>query len=258
MAAHAVFDFPVIYSHMVNTCYRNTHCLGGYSAISLACQFQTRKIVHGFRKMFLLIIPIVYLTIIANCECFKNNSVSVSVALQINCMHAKRIRYPYRRRQSTFTLCFIRHIYHMLCYFSLLYTWLIILILLSRDISESPGPSDTESSDSDISKDSLNLSIFENIFSVVHYNIQSLANKVDQLQVELSHFDVIALSETWLNPSISDDDIMFQNFQKPFRKDRIHNNYGGFIIYVKENIACKRRQDLENNQIESIWVELRL
>ena len=146
----------------------------------------------------------------------------------------------------------------MLCYFSLLYTWLILLILLSGDISENPGPSDTESSDSDISKDSIDLSIFENDFSVVLYSIQSLANKVDQLQVELSHFDVIALSETWLNPSISDDDIMFQNFQKPFRKDRIHNNYGGIIIYVKENIACKRRQDLENNQIESIWVELTL
>ena len=138
------------------------------------------------------------------------------------------------------------------------YTWPILLILLSGDISENPGPSDTESSDSDISKDSIDLSIFENSFSVVHYNIQSLANKVDQLQVELSHFDVIALSETWLNPSISDDDIMFQNFQKPFRKDRIHNNYGGIIIYVKENIACKWRQDLENNQIESIWVELTL
>ena len=81
----------------------------------------------------------------------------------------------------------------MLCYFSLLYTWLILLILLSGDISENPGPSDTESSDSDISKDSLDLSIFENNFTVVHYNIQSLANKVDQLQVELSHFDVIAV-----------------------------------------------------------------
>ena len=140
----------------------------------------------------------------------------------------------------------------------LLYTWLILLILLSGDISENPGSSDTESSDSNISKDSLDLSIFENNFSVVHYNIQSLANKVHQLQVELSHFDVRALSETWLNPSISDDDIMFQNFQKPFQKDRIHNNYGGIIIYAKENIACKRRQDLENNQIESIWVELTL
>ena len=43
-----------------------------------------------------------------------------------------------------------------------------------------------------------------------------------------------------------------------FRKDRIHNKYGGIIIYAKENIAYNRRQDLENNQIESITVELTL
>ena len=101
VAADAVFDFPAIYSHMVSTCYRDTHCLGGYSAISLACQFYNRKVIHGFWKMFLLIIPIVYLTINSNCECLANYSFSVSLALQNNCMHAKHIRYPYRRRQST-------------------------------------------------------------------------------------------------------------------------------------------------------------
>ena len=70
---------------------------------------------------------------------------------------------------------YIRHIYiyHMLFYFLLLYTWLILLILLA-DISENPGSFDIESSsDCDISNDSLELFIFENIFSVVHYNIQS-------------------------------------------------------------------------------------
>ena len=126
---------------------------------------------------------------------------------------------------------------------------------LPGDISENQGPSDTESSNSDITKDSLDLSIFGK--KSVHY-IQSQANKVNQLQVELSHFDVIALSETWFNPNMSDDGIRFQNFQKPFRKDRIHINYGCNIIYAKENIVCKRPQDLENNQIESIWVKLTL
>ena len=79
----------------------------------------------------------------------------------------------------------------MLCYFSLSYTWLILLILLSGDISENPGSSGTELSNSDISKDFLDLSMFRNIFSAVHYNIQRLSNKVNQLQVELSYFDVL-------------------------------------------------------------------
>ena len=45
---------------------------------------------------------------------------------------------------------------------------------------------------------------------MVHYNIQSLLAKVDKLQMELSHFDVIALSETWLSPDIKGDKIFFR------------------------------------------------
>ena len=51
--------------------------------------------------------------------------------------------------------------------------------------------------------------------------------------MELSNFNVIALSETWLSPDIQDDKIIFQNYQKPFRKDRPDNANGCVIIYVK-------------------------
>ncbi|MCG7881047.1 MAG: hypothetical protein JAY96_05605 [Candidatus Thiodiazotropha endolucinida] len=175
-------------------------------------------------------------------------------------MQAKQIRHPYRRVQNRFSPYLIIHFSSIFYYFSSLYMWLFLLILLAGDISENPGPSDSESmTESTTSNlESFDLSIFENHFSVVHYNIQSLLNKVDQLQVEFSHFDVVALSETWLSPNVSDDDIMFQNFQKPFRKDRMINNYGGVIVYVKENIACKRRHDLEIDRIECIWLEITL
>ena len=49
--------------------------------------------------------------------------------------------------------------------------------------------------------------------------------KVDQLQMGLSHFDVIALCETWLSPDIQDDKIMFQNYQKPFLRGRPDDTY---------------------------------
>ena len=51
---------------------------------------------------------------------------------------------------------------------------------------------------------------------------------------------------------------MFQNYQVPFRKDRITNSYGGVIVYVKGNIPCKRRLDLEIVGVECIWLELTL
>ena len=101
------------------------------------------------------------------------------------------------------------------------------------------------------------LQIIEHNFSIVHYNVQSLLLKVDQVQIELSHFDVIALSETWLSPSTTDEVISFPTFQKPYRKDR-QDHYGGVIVYVKQNIPCKRRHDLEINGIECIWLELKL
>ncbi|MEW8548194.1 MAG: hypothetical protein AB2693_32220 [Candidatus Thiodiazotropha sp.] len=51
--------------------------------------------------------------------------------------------------------------------------------------------------------------------------------KIDQLQVELSHFDIIAFSETWLSPAVPDEDISFLNYQ---------NNTSGLFVMV----ACSR------------------
>ena len=68
---------------------------------------------------------------------------------------------------------------------------------------------------------------------------------------------MIALSDTWLSPSTTDEVISFPTFQKPYRKER-QDHYGGVIVYVKQNIPCKRRHDLEINAIECIWLELKL
>ena len=48
-----------------------------------------------------------------------------------------------------------------------------------------------------------------NIFSVIHYSVQSLFSEVHQLQIALSHFDIIALRVTWLSPSTKNDDIAY-------------------------------------------------
>ena len=42
-------------------------------------------------------------------------------------------------------------------------------------------------------------------FSTVHYNIESVLNKVSLIRTELKHFDIICLKETWLNQGVSDD-----------------------------------------------------
>ena len=67
----------------------------------------------------------------------------------------------------------------------------------------------------------------------------------------------MAFSETWLNASITDDDISHQLYHKPERKDRV-DGYGGVLLYVKETLQYKRRRDIEPNGIECIWIELTL
>ena len=78
----------------------------------------------------------------------------------------------------------------------------------------------------------------------MHYNIQSLLQKVDILYTGLRDFDIIGFTETWLNNSIPSTDLLFNGFHQPIRKDR-SDSHGGVAIYVNENISFKRRHDLE-------------
>ena len=102
----------------------------------------------------------------------------------------------------------------------------------------------------------LNSSLISNHFSFVHYNVQSLASKLDILYSELCDFDVLAFSETWLSPATETGDLQLSSFAIPERKDRAGDNHGGVILYVKENLYYHRRLDLEIGAIECIWIEL--
>jgi len=136
--------------------------------------------------------------------------------------------------------------------------WLACILLQSGDIHPNPGPLFSESSihtNTETSSPTCNLSA-TNHLSFVHYNVQSLVHKLDILNTGLHEFDIIAFSETWLNDSVLSSDIMFNGFHLPIRKDRPLDSHGGVLIYVNENIAFKRRSDLELNHIEWIWIEV--
>ena len=66
---------------------------------------------------------------------------------------------------------------------------------------------------------------------MVHYYIQSLASKTDIIEPELTNFDIIFLTETWLNDSMSNEDLKFNEFQDPFRRDPVGDSHGGVIVY---------------------------
>ena len=100
---------------------------------------------------------------------------------------------------------------------------------------------------------SLNLSSH---LSFVHFNVQSIEPKLDLLGTELFEFDILSFSETWLNPSVSLNDVHIQSFNKPERKDRVGDSHGGVLVYVNYTIHYRRRHDLEILGLENIWIKL--
>ena len=46
----------------------------------------------------------------------------------------------------------------------------------------------------------------------MHYNVQSVVNKIDIIEPELSNFSLISLTETWLNNTVSNENIQFNDF----------------------------------------------
>ena len=116
--------------------------------------------------------------------------------------------------------------------------------------------SNLSNSSSDMSNTAFNsLSLVHNL-SVMHYNVQSIFSKLEILHAELFEFDILAFTETWLGPTIDTDDLILHSYYRPERKDRDSDTHGGVMLYVKEGLHYKRRDDLELLNIENIWIEL--
>ena len=86
-----------------------------------------------------------------------------------------------------------------------------------------------------------------------------LYGKIDEVrEILLSYnFNIFSLSET----SISEDfhnaffDIRGYSF---IRRDQKSGQGGGVGLYIRDGIDFARRTDLENDETESLWMEIRL
>ncbi|KAK3085741.1 hypothetical protein FSP39_008065 [Pinctada imbricata] len=92
--------------------------------------------------------------------------------------------------------------------------------------------------------------------SIINLNVQSLLPKIDLIKAELSDFDVLSFTESWLKPTSDLDDISISGFSPPYNYIRQDRTGGGVSVYVKENIHSKRRDDLEADSCESVWIEM--
>ena len=140
-------------------------------------------------------------------------------------------------------------------YLNIFYILIIMALLLIAGIERNPGPSSTSSSSSTTSTPSFDETVIKNKFSIVHYNVQSIANKIDLIESEFSKFDAICITETWLDRRTRDDILNIQGF-KLHRRDREGDSHGGICVYVQQNLYSRRRNDLELPDIECIWIEI--
>ena len=102
-------------------------------------------------------------------------------------------------------------------------------------------------------------------FNFAHLNVEGLCgqnmSKFSQLRAMLkspvnSALQLFGLSETKLKCHKPTNFFRIDGFQMPFRKDNVSNGGGGIMVYVKNGINAKRRDDLETNDIQCVWLEI--
>ena len=103
-------------------------------------------------------------------------------------------------------------------------------------------------------------------------NVRSLYPKIDQLRSFLNQhpLDFLCINETWLNDNIGNSDINIDgyNIVRKDRKTRMpqttctnplkKSHGGGVLIYVRDNYSYKLRNDLITNDIECLWIEVKI
>jgi hypothetical protein len=125
--------------------------------------------------------------------------------------------------------------------------WIHTLILLCGDIHLNPGPN---------TKSITNLKL-------CHCNIRSIAtdlSKLDHIRSSfVPEFNLICLTETWLSDRNPTTNYILNGYQIPFRRDRMDNSgYGGIMVWAADHINIRRRSDLEINEIEALWLEVKV
>ena len=124
----------------------------------------------------------------------------------------------------------------MLLWFFQLFSLIFIEIelMLSGDVHPNPGQ-------------------FDNSLKFCHWNLNRVCVR-DKIKIPLLetynsifHYDLMVLSETYLNKAVKNEDIIIDGFSTEiFRSDHPSGDkQGGVCVYFKENLPVKRRKDLE-------------
>lgn len=109
---------------------------------------------------------------------------------------------------------------------------IVLMLLMSGNVSPNPGPYTALSFTTPAELKT------RSGLGFIRLNVRSLLPKLDMVYIwaKNTNADVIVISESWLNKSISDKDISITGY-KVFRSDRLKKG-GGVAIYVKEHLEA--------------------
>ena len=115
---------------------------------------------------------------------------------------------------------------------------IVLLVLLSGDVAENPGPFRTNSTS-------------EHCISILHLNIRSIRHKLDFVKYFLIDFNVLCFTETHLTQDINSEILFLEGFSCPYRMDRTAHS-SGVLTYVSNILVSKRRLDLESPNCDAM------
>lgn len=106
----------------------------------------------------------------------------------------------------------------------------------------------------------INLGLRGRGMHIGHLNVRGIRSgeKIDQIKIMLQSSEnnicMLGISESKLGCDIPDSFLQSDNFHC-FRKDKIQGS-GGLLVYVRNDVTCNRRKDLEDEHFESMWFEI--
>ena len=133
-------------------------------------------------------------------------------------------------------------------------------IASSSSFSTTASSSSTvpQSNSSSVFSSDIPRSLLSKGLHLLHSNVRSLLPKLPDVRLLLSQTKatVFAVSETWLDSTVTDGEVSVPGFNI-VRRDR-NRNGGGVAIFIRDSIAFNIRPDLAVDGLEAIWIELLL
>ena len=100
------------------------------------------------------------------------------------------------------------------------------------------------------------------LIKVLHLNIRSLRNNVHLIQLReqarQTKFDIITISETWLNTSATSSEVKIDGY-KLIRLDRLHKRGGGVCAYIRkdfQSVALKDLSYISDRNFYQLWISV--